>query len=959
MELRELGAEPLTAVEKIALKAGRWCGAAVRRLWQGLAVVSRALLGKPPGALGARGQALGKGLGKALGKVPGALGALGTLGKGLGKLGKTVGKGLGRGLATAANAGKSASQSMAQLKRRKTGSDLRHAGAAANAGGRLAAGLSSGSANSPVSNPGDASDEEFGFDQRAMPGTGHRAFWLGAIIVVLSLVSGLATYFILTGLTPIQPRNDVVIRVLFVNVLLIIAMIVILSWQAFGLARAWRQKIAGARLHVRIVLLFSIIAALPSILLAVSATITFSRSLDNLFSRSTRSIVANSLEVANAYLDEHGQVIRNDIVNMTKDIDDAAVEIGDDPAKLRAQLIAQAGLRELPIAFVIDVRGKILVMGIDDVKVPYVPPRPDVMAQAKAGHVPLLLPSGTYRVAAITRLEKFPGRYLYVARRVNPKVIRQVRRTEAGVAKFNNLRHRRGGMKLAHALMYFMISLTALLAAIWVGMWFAGSFVAPIRRLIGAAQQVSTGNLKIQLPLKRGEGDLRRLSQTFNHMTSELKTQRDALVTANEQLLERRVFMEAMLSGVSAGVIGLDGKYCITLANRSAEILLGRSEGDLKGRQLDEAVPTFGELIGRGHPHKLMARSQAQVRLEIDGIERTFAVRATQEQAGGEDQGWVVTFDDITELVAAQRNSAWADVAQRIAHEIKNPLTPIQLSAERIRRKYGKVIVKDREVFDKCTETIIRQVGDVARMVDEFSSFARMPKAEMAKCDLRDVVRDPVFLFEMGNSHIDFKLDLPDEEVIMACDRRLISQLVTNLVKNASEAIMAASELKDKPDDYRGRIEVSLRAGAGRVMIEVLDNGIGLPKQNRSRLVEPYVTNRAKGTGLGLAIVQKIVEQHDGTLDLQDAPVSKARRRGALVRVTLPMPMAAQNTSAGDMTTTRDAATGVAPAEPAADAPQTEAQALATPRAKLKTAKASIDASPAAVATVGGNIINR
>ena len=774
-------------------------------------------------------------------------------------------------------------------------------------------------------------DETFGFDDSSLPGAGDRAFWIGLVVVVLSLISGLATYLILTGLTPIVPRNDVVISALLINVVLVIAMIAIISWQTFGLIKAWRQKTAGARLHVRIVLLFSIIAALPAILLAVSATTTFSRSLDNLFSRSTQSIVANSLGVAKAYLAEHGQVIRNDIVNMTRDLDDAAADIGADEIKMRAQLIGQAGLRGLHIAYIIDSSGKVLVTGTDDVRVPYVRPSAAKIKAASAGKVPLLLPSGTYRVAAITRLENFPGRFLYVARRVNPKVIKQVRRTELGVARFRNLRERRGGMKLAHGLMYFMISLTALLAAIWVGMWFAGRLVAPIRRLIGAAQQVSTGNLGVELPLKRGEGDLRRLSQTFNHMTTELKTQRDDLETVNEQLDERRVFMEAMLSGVSAGVIGLDGQGRITLANRSAEVLLGRGAADLNGSMLADAIPEFGDLVDVNLPSNLRARPQAQVKLEVDGVERSFAVRATQEQADSEDQaredqGWVVTFDDITELVAAQRTSAWADVAQRIAHEIKNPLTPIQLSAERLKRKYSKVIVEDRDVFDKCTDTIIRQVGDVAAMVDEFSSFARMPKPQMMNCDLREVVREPAFLFEMGNPDIKFSIEMPDDEMIVSCDRRLISRVVTNLVKNASEAVDAVASAKDRPDGFKGRIETIVRAAPGQAIIEVIDNGIGLPKQNRGRLVEPYVTNREKGTGLGLAIVQKITEQHGGTLALEDAPVAPGRKSGALVRLTLPLAAVADKSKPD-----RDNKTGKPKTTTATTEPETVPNATTNP----------------------------
>jgi two-component system nitrogen regulation sensor histidine kinase NtrY len=722
-----------------------------------------------------------------------------------------------------------------------------------------------------------------------LPDANPLAFWVGLVVVLLSVVSGLATYLILTGLTPVIPRNDVVITVLFINTVLIIAMIGVIAWQMAGLWRAWRNKVAGARLHVRIVGLFSVIAALPAVLLAIAATTTFSRSLDGWFSDRTREIVANSLDVANAYLEEHGQVIRTDIVNMAKDLDDAAASLKDDPKQLRNLVMAQAGLRDLPAAYVIDASGKPIITAIEDDRLPYIEPPPSVIRQAEAGHVPLLLPQTSYRVAAVAKLTQYPGAYLYVVRRVSPKVMGHLRRTQAGVAEYEELRQRRGGLKIAHALMYFMISLTALLAAIWLGLWFAGRFVAPIRRLITAAQHVSKGHLNVQLPLRRGEGDLRRLSQTFNTMTSGLKTQRDALVAANEQLLERRRFMEAVLSGVSAGVLGLDSHGHITLVNRSGEKLLRAGEADLVGKRLSEALPQFAALIHGPEDQSLKGRPQHQVTLVIAGEERTFAVRVTHERSEGASQGTVVTFDDITELVSAQRTSAWADVARRIAHEIKNPLTPIQLSAERIRRKYGGVIKEDREVFDRCTETIIRQVGDVARMVDEFSSFARMPKPQMEALDLREAVRDPLTLFQMGTSDIDFELKIPQQPILMSVDRRLISQAVTNLVKNAAEAIQQAAESADKDPGYRGRIETCVMATTERATIEVVDNGIGLAKHNRSRLLEPYVTTKAKGTGLGLAIVQKIVEQHDGVLTLEDAPRAPGRSRGTLVRIALPM----------------------------------------------------------------------
>lgn len=724
-----------------------------------------------------------------------------------------------------------------------------------------------------------------------MPGGSSRGFWIGLVIVVLSLVSGLATYLILTGLTPIAPRDEVVLVVMAVNIMLIIAMCAVLGAQAVGLWRAWQRKVAGARIHVRIVGLFTIIAALPALMLALAATTTFSRSLDSWFSTRTRTIVASSLDVANAYLAEHGQVIRSDVANMAKDLDDLVNEerIGpDEPQRLHNVVMAQMGLRELSIAAIIDKNGKPVIEQAVDNRVRYEPPSPAVITQAESGNVPLLMPDATNRVAAVARLTRLPGRYLYVARSVNPNVVAHLRRTQAAVDEYERLRRARGGPKLAHGVMYFMIALTGVLAAIWVGLWFARHLVAPIRRLIGAAQRVARGDLDVVLPLRRGEGDLRRLSRDFNNMTNELARQRHALVSANEQLTERRRFMEAVLSGVSAGVIGLGPDGVVQLVNPSAEKLLGIAADSVTGKTFAEALPELAAaLVSEGTGMK--PRGPHDVTLTVGGEERRFSVRVTGEQSGSGSDGSVVTFDDITELVVAQRSSAWGDVARRIAHEIKNPLTPIQLSAERLRRKYGAGIQNDRETFEKLTDTIVRQVGDIKTMVDEFAAFARVPKPQIELTDLRDAVQEPVILFRESHPAVRYVLEMPETPLRLPIDRRLITQALTNLVKNATESVVSAGEAEDKPSDWEGKVEVVIRESGDRVEIEVIDNGLGLPRQQRARLLEPYVTTKGnKGTGLGLAIVQKIVEQHAGMLTLEDAPVAPGRTRGALVRISLP-----------------------------------------------------------------------
>jgi two-component system nitrogen regulation sensor histidine kinase NtrY len=433
--------------------------------------------------------------------------------------------------------------------------------------------------------------------------------------------------------------------------------------------------------------------------------------------------------------------------------------------------------------------------------------------------------------------------------------------------------------------MFAVIALIVLLSSAWIGLDFANRLVAPIRRLIGAANVVSTGNLMVQVPVHRREGDLAQLGETFNKMTHELRTQHEDIVRARDVIDSRRRFTEAVLAGASAGVIGVNAEGLLTILNRSAERLIGRSEGEALGRPLAEVAPELLEIFqtARTSNQRLLQR---QVTITRDGQERNFSVRVTSEQAPDSEHGYVITIDDITELVLAQRSSAWADIARRIAHEIKNPLTPIQLSAERLRRKYGKVIVDDPAVFEQCTSTIVRQVDDIKRMVDEFSRFARMPKAVMANEDVADTVRQVVFLMRVGHPDIDFEVALPEEHMPAHFDRRLISQALTNIVKNAAEAIGAVPPPAEGAPPERGRIAVSTRRdGKDIVIIDVIDNGIGLPKENRARLLEPYVTTREKGTGLGLAIVGRILEEHGGRLELRDAAEKVPGARGAWMQL--------------------------------------------------------------------------
>jgi len=429
--------------------------------------------------------------------------------------------------------------------------------------------------------------------------------------------------------------------------------------------------------------------------------------------------------------------------------------------------------------------------------------------------------------------------------------------------------------------MYTAIALAVLLSAVLIGFNFANRLVAPIRRLIAAANVVTTGNLSVQVPVGRSQGDISQLGSTFNKMTQELRTQRDDLVRARDLIDSRRLFTEAVLAGASAGVIGVDSHGNISILNRSAEKLIGCEEADALGKPVAEVVPELSEIVTAANAGSSRL-IQGQVSIARGGKERTASVRVTNEQAADPHHGYVITLDDISELVTAQRTSAWADVARRIAHEIKNPLTPIQLSAERLRRKYGSVITEDKAVFEQCTSTIVRQVEDIRRMVDEFSRFARMPKPVFTGEDVADTVRQVVFLMRVGNADIDFDVEIGEDPMPAHFDRRLISQGLTNIVKNATEAIAVVppAELG------RGKISVTAERAGDVIHIDVVDNGVGLPRENRSRLLEPYVTTREKGTGLGLAIVGKILEDHGGGIELRDAAEKTPGARGTWVRMT-------------------------------------------------------------------------
>ncbi|OPY95664.1 PAS domain-containing sensor histidine kinase [Bradyrhizobium sacchari] len=758
--------------------------------------------------------------------------------------------------------------------------------------------------------------------------------WLAPFAVALALLSGLLTFLVLTGLTRIDPTPEVVRSFYLINagtILLLVGIIVRELWQ---LILARRRGRAAARLHVQIVSLFSIVAVLPAVLVSVVANITLERGLDRLFSGPTKEVIQNSLDIARAYMQDHAQLIRGDILGMANDIAHARPLYDQDRRSFREMLTASASSRNLPGAMIIDKNTNILESADTGMRLAYSPPAPDFLSNVSDTEPEIaVLPDASF-VAAVIRLRAFNETFLYVARPLDPKVVNQLKQTEISVAEYAQIESRRLGIQVAFALMFAVIALTILMASVLIGLNFANSLVAPIRRLMNAAHTVSTGDLHVKVPVHQSEGDLAQLGETFNKMTQELRSQRDELVNASDLIDSRRRFIEAVLSSASAGIIGVDTSGSVGILNRSAEKLIGHSEAETLGHPLSDVLPELDEMMktAREGTQRLV---QGQITITRDGTERNLSVRVSAEKNQPHDS-YIITLDDITELVSAQRTSAWGDVARRIAHEIKNPLTPIQLSAERIRRKFGKDITeaKDKQIFDQCTDTIVRQVDDIRRMVDEFSRFARMPKPVMEGEDVADTVRQAVFLMKVAHPELDIEAEFKEDPLRAQFDRRLISQAVTNIVKNATEAIEQVP-----PEELgKGRIDVVVSRVGEDVLIDVIDNGIGLPKVARSRLLEPYVTTRAKGTGLGLAIVGRVLEDHGGRIELKDASDFREGQRGAWMRMRFAISGQAKKAEGAEPAPVAKDAAGAQASDPVKDmAPETKEPAAGTKEPDEKT----------------------
>lgn len=706
--------------------------------------------------------------------------------------------------------------------------------------------------------------------------SGRSARKAAYFIAAAAVISGIATVITMTG-----ARYDlqIVVYLLYADIVLLLLLAGLVTAKLVSFWQGRRRHDKGVGMHAQLVLMFSLIAVTPAILVAVFAAVFLNVGLQGWFSDRVKAAIEDSSKVAEAYLSEHQQGIRAEAFAMANDLNRQASALSSNQRQFNRILTTQARLRGIPEAIVTDSGGTVLARSQFSHALEFELVPDWAMSQAATGEIVVLTSDRDDRVRAVVRLGRFVDAYLLVGRFVDPRVIDHVDRINRGVSQYKAIEEKRGGIQITFVMLFVIVALLMLLAAVWIGLTLATQFTKPITGLVTAAEQVRDGDLDVSLPENSNLAEIDTLTRAFNSMTTQLAAQQDGLMEANTQLDERRRFTEAVLGGVSAGVIGLDQNGNINLPNGPASELL---KVDLTGKishPLPDTVPEMRELLAAAisRPDRLQ---QSEVRIERDGHTYTLLARIAAERGGdGNVLGYVVTFDDITALQSAQRQAAWADVARRIAHEIKNPLTPIQLSAERLKRKYLKQIDDDPETFKTCTETIVRQVSDIGRMVDEFSSFARMPEPSLRAEDVCTICRETVFLERNRSGVVDVAFEDSNQEIRLHCDRQQLTQAITNLIKNAIESV--TERLGTRSEDP-GQVIVSVLTEKSAnhhatVRIAVEDNGIGLPEKDRDRLTEPYVTNREKGTGLGLAIVKKIVEDHEGSLVMENAVSGGAR----------------------------------------------------------------------------------
>lgn len=707
-------------------------------------------------------------------------------------------------------------------------------------------------------------------------------------LVLLGPILAIVTYL---GFGPyeLDPTSSGIRLILLADLVyvLLIAGLVLTSITRIYTKR--RIKTAGSQLHLRLTGVFALVALVPTIIVAVFAVITLNFGLEGWFSDRVRNVVGSSLNAAQAYKDEQRNTLAADTRILSGYLTAAQRATGQIDDSVLSEVLSQAqeqvqrGLKE---AFIIDGLGELRARGARSYLFDYERPSRNAIERAQTGDIVIFEDTINNEFRALLALPGFLDRYLYVSRTVDGELVALLDDTQENVRVYQQLERDRGKLLFDFGLLYLGFAAILILSSIWLGLWFAERLSRPVGRLAEAAEKVGEGDLDVQVIPSDTRDEIAVLGRLFNQMTRQLKAQRTALLENTAQIERRRRLFDSVLSSVTAGVIGLDPAGQVTIVNRSAQRLLDLREGDPTGQMLADLVPEFSSLFDTLREQGTET-AQEEIKITRRGQLESLLVRiAIRTRDDGSPEGYVVAFDDVTDLVSAQKMAAWGDVARRIAHEIKNPLTPIQLSAERIKRKFGPQLDDDAGL-EQYTEVIVRKTEDLRRIVDEFSKFARMPEPEMRRADLMQLVRDAVVLQRAGQPDVAIELSTESDTIATELDQTMIGQALTNIIKNAGEAI-ESYQAKGAHQGHVPQIRVAVEQFEKTTRISVSDNGIGLP-EDRARLFEPYVTTRDQGTGLGLPIVRKIIEEHGGTLALQDAdPFDAHAHYGAKVVVTLP-----------------------------------------------------------------------
>ncbi|MDQ7018829.1 MAG: PAS domain-containing sensor histidine kinase [Robiginitomaculum sp.] len=701
----------------------------------------------------------------------------------------------------------------------------------------------------------------------------------GAFYAIAIVITALGAFFALSGAGRFGPGSSFLVAVLVGNLLLILGLA---GYVILRLGRLWVMRShdeAAPRLHLRFAGMFSMAAVFPAIIVAIFFAVVYTRGIEYWFSDRVATLTNNIVSVARATLQAQADEVYSEIPPMANDLSqpEAVKNFIDGPIIFTDYLRFQAERRFFQAAYILHGNGTVLRRVEAKDAPPFLVPSAEAFAAAGSGRVNLQFDSDQNLIRGLIKLSGYEDAYLYVVRFATGRSLSTLAEASQALDAFQEAENRRGRLAGSFALIYLETALLVLIGAIWVGLAAATRIVLPIGKLAQAAQRVRDGDLMARVGVGNENDEVAELSRDFNEMTSQLQSQRQELISAHQESESRRLFIETVLSGVSAGVLDLDAQGRIGFANPSALALLGCEEDDLKGKKLQKCIPEFTHLLSKA---KKSPDRKAEGQVELSGKDGGIHLNTKVAPSGrGKRHGYVITFDDMSRAIAAQRSAAWREVARRIAHEIKNPLTPIQLSAERLRRKYRTELKTDGDVFDKCIKTIVRQVSDIGRMVDEFSSFARMPVPKSAAIDLAQLVRDAVFAQHVAFPDIRFNTEIPNGKILGWGDERLASQAVGNILKNAAEAILGAGQ--------SGEINVTITQSDHGQVVKVIDNGPGWPSRGRERLLEPYMTTRAKGTGLGLAIVNRIMEDHDGDLRLLDREDGLT---GAVVALRFPLP---------------------------------------------------------------------